>query len=313
MLLHQIALTLMPNVGDITAKKLVAYCGNAEEVFKQKKHQLLKIPGIGDWVANSVTNNALNSDLLKRAEKEIKFIEKHGVTALFYTDIAYPQRLRHCEDGPILLYFKGNTDLNNSKTIGIVGTRSATTYGKQVCEQIINDLASLNVLVVSGLAYGIDITAQKYALEKGLHTVGVVAHGHDRIYPSEHKKYADLMYNQGGVISEFMSETKPERENFPKRNRIIAGMCDALLVVEAKESGGALITAEIANSYNRDVFAIPGRLNDEHSAGCNKYIKQNKAALVQSAKDIIEMMNWDIIINSNAKSNKQIPLFIELS
>lgn len=313
MLQYQIALTLIPNVGDITAKKLIAYCGSAEEVFKQKKLHLLKIPGIGEWVANSVLNNASVSEILKRAEKEIDFIQKKNLQALFFTDALYPQRLRHCEDSPILLYFKGKTDLNNAKVLGIVGTRKATMYGKQICEQFINDLTSLDVLIVSGLAYGIDITAQKYALEKGLHTVGVVAHGLDRIYPAEHKKYAEIMYEQGGIITEFMSETNPDRENFPKRNRIIAGMCDAILIVEAKETGGALITAECANSYNRDVFAIPGRLNDEYSAGCNKYIRQNKAALAQSAKDIIEMMNWDIVSKENAQKSNQIPLFIDLT
>ena len=310
---YQIALTLIPNVGDITAKKLIAYCGSAEDVFKQKKPHLLKIPGIGELVANSVLNNSFVTDSLKRAEKEIDFIQKRNIQALFYTDVLYPQRLRHCEDSPILLYFKGKTDLNNAKILGIVGTRKATTYGKQICEQFINDLTALDVLIVSGLAYGIDIAAQKHALEKGLHTVGVVAHGLDRIYPAEHKKYAEIMYEQGGVITEFMSETNPDRENFPKRNRIIAGMCDAILIVEAKETGGALITAECANSYNRDVFAIPGRLNDEHSAGCNKYIRQNKAALVQSANDIIEMMNWDIISKENANKNNQIPLFVDLT
>lgn len=298
MLLYQIALTLLPGVGDVLGKKLVAYCGGVEEVFKQNRKSLEKIPGIGSKLVDSI----LNQNVLLRAEEEIKFIEKYNISALFYLDKQYPARLKNCDDAPIILYFKGNSNLNVPKIVSIVGTRKATEYGKGMCEKIIADLKSFDVLVVSGLAYGIDTCSHRAALEQNLKTVAVLGHGLDMIYPYLNRHLAEKMVDQGGLITEFMSKTKPDRENFPKRNRIIAGLADATIVVEAAKTGGALITAEIANSYNRDVFSVPGRIGDPWSEGCNNLIKTNKAALVQSAADIAYILGWE-------KSGTTTPVF----
>ena len=275
---YQIALTLIPGVGDVLAKNLISYCGSAEEVFKQKKAQLFKIPDIGPVIAESIVK--FNS--FKRAEEEIKFIEKYKIQPLFYLDKTYPERLKQCYDSPPLLYYKGNVELNQTKILAIVGTRKASDYGKAITEEIISGLSQEGILIISGLAYGIDIYAHKAALKNNLNTIGVVGHGLDTIYPAIHKPVAEKMINQGGILTEFMSKTKMSPENFPARNRIVAGISDAVLIVEAAEKGGALITAEIANSYNRDVFAIPGRSIDTVSRGCNYLIKSNKAALVES-------------------------------
>jgi DNA processing protein len=305
-LLHCIALSLIPGVGDVAAKKLVSYCGSPEGVFKTKKSHLLKIPGIGELTVNSI----LNHGVFDRAEKEIRFITKHKIEPLFYLDDAFPKRLRHCTDSPVMLYFKGNCDLNRDKPIGIVGTRNASEYGKKVTANLVAELAAYNASIISGMAYGIDICAHKAAVENQLPTIAVLAHGLDRLYPSNHKSTAERMLESGGLITEFMSETNPDRENFPKRNRIVAGMVDAVIVVEAGISGGALITAEIANTYNRDVFAVPGKLDDEYSAGCNRLIKTNKAALIESAKDIAYLLNWN---NEPKKILQQQRLFVELN
>ena len=306
MLVYKIALSLIPSVGDRIAKKLVAYCGSVDGVFNEKKSNLLKIPGIGEIVANSV----IKQKVLARAEEEILFIEKHNITPVFYLDDNYPNRLKHCSDSPLMLYYKGNADLNHEKIIAIVGTRNATEYGKKCCIDLIADLVPHNPIILSGLAYGIDICAHKAALENGLNTIGVMAHGLDRIYPSVHKSVSKKMAEQGGLITDYMSQTNPDRENFPSRNRIIAGMADAVVVVEAAKKGGALITADIANSYNRDVFAFPGRIGDEYSAGCNHLIKINRAALIQSAADIEYLMGWTKI---KEKKSVQKKLFVELS
>jgi DNA processing protein len=241
---YRIALTLLPGVGAVNAKTLVSYCGSVEAVFKQKKSLLEKIPNIGPLTSESI----LKQDVFDRAEKEIAFIHKNKITPLFYLDAEYPSRLKNCDDSPALLYFKGNADLNVQKVIAIVGTRNSTQYGKRVCENLIEGFAAFNITVISGLAYGIDITAHKLALKNNLPTVGVLAHGLDRIYPGIHSDTAEKMLDNGGLITEFMSETKPYRENFPSRNRIVAGMVDAVIVVESALKGGALITAEIANS-----------------------------------------------------------------
>jgi len=308
-LLYKIGIGLIPGIGDVRAKKLIAYCGGIEAVFKEKKQLLLKIPGIGKTAVKEIVSQSV----LKRAEQEIAFIEKHSITPLFYLDDAYPQRLKYCDDGPVLLYYKGAADLNATKIISVVGTRSATEYGKSVCRQIIADLVPFNTLIVSGLAYGIDTMAHKAALENKLHTVGILGHGLDIIYPAPNKELAKKMLNNGGgLLTEFMSETKPDRENFPQRNRIIAGMADAVVVVEAADRGGALITAEIALSYSRDVLAVPGSINQVFSRGCNKLIKLNKAALIESANDIIYWLGWENIKNnSNQAVQKQ--LFVDLN
>jgi DNA processing protein len=286
-MLHEIALTFVKGVGDITVKTLLSYCGSAEGVFKSTKKSLEKIPGIGSKTADSI----VSLDAFDRAEEELTFIDKYKIKPLFYLNDDYPKRLKNCIDSPTILYFKGNTDLNNQKVISIVGTRNATAYGRQICEKLIDGLKQHNLLVSSGLAYGIDIAAHKAALQLGVDTVGVLGHGLDRIYPSLHRSVAEKMLSQGGLLTEFPSKTNPDRQNFPKRNRIIAGIADATIVIEAAIRGGALITAEIANSYNKDVFAIPGRLEDV-SEGCNFLIKTNRAHLLSKPEDIEYIMGW---------------------
>ena len=304
---YNIALTLLPNVGDILAKRLVAYCGSAQAIFKEKKSSLEKIPGIGSLIAKSV----INQTVFERAEEEIKYINDNNISPLFYLDSNYPKRLLHCADSPIMLYYKGNANLNAEKIISIVGTREATEYGKKICEKLIADLAVYNVVIVSGLAYGIDIYAHKAALYNKLPTVCALAHGLDRIYPAIHQSTANKMLEGGGWLSDFISKTIPDRENFPRRNRIVAGISDATIVIESKKKGGSLITAEIANSYNRDVFAFPGRVDDLCSEGCNNIIKQNTAALIQSASDLIYILGWEQ--SKGLKAPQQKKLFLELS
>ena len=309
MLEYKIGISLIPGIGDITAKKLIAYCGGVEAVFREKKSALQKIPGIGTFFAGSVI--AGREQALEQANAEVGFIEKHRICARFFLDDDYPARLKHCIDGPVMIYCLGNADYNAPRVLSVVGTRSATTYGKECCSRIIEDLKSSNVLIVSGLAYGIDTWAHREALRNGLATVGVLAHGLDTLYPAANKSMASKMLSQGGLITEFTSGTIPDKENFPKRNRIIAGLADATLVVEAARKGGALITADIANSYNRDVFAVPGRIIDPYSEGCNRFIRTNKAALVQSAADIKYLMGWEE--QSEKPSQIQKKLFINLS
>ena len=304
---YKIGITLIPHVGDVNAKSLISYCGGAEAVFKEKKGKLMKIPGIGSITAEAVCKQ----DVLERAEEEVKFIKKYKITPLFYLDEDYPKRLKHCSDSPVMLYYKGTADLNQQKIVSIVGTRSATNYGKKICENLIEELAPYKVLIASGLAYGIDICAHKAAIENGLSTVGVVAHGLDKIYPSAHRPTAEKMLKKGGILTDFISKTNPDKENFPKRNRIVAGMADATIVIESGKGGGSLITADIANSYNRDVFAFPGRTDDKYSEGCNHLIKTNRAALIQSAQDILYIMGWqETKQKKNVKQQKE--LFIEL-
>jgi DNA processing protein len=307
MLLYQIGLTLLPGVGDVLGKKLVAYCGGVEAVFKQNRKSLEKIPGIGEKLVTTI----ISQNVLKRAEEEIMFIEKHNITPLFYLDKQYPDLLKHCVDSPVMLYFKGNSGLNVPRIISIVGTRKITDYGKEVCERIIRGLTEYNPLIVSGLAYGVDTCAHRLALDNQLKTVAVLGHGLDRIYPYLNKSLAAKMTEQGGLLTEFMKGTTPDRENFPQRNRIIAGLADATLVVEAAKTGGALITAAIANSYNRDVFSIPGRIGDTWSEGCNLLIRDNRAALVQDAMDIALALGWEK--ESDKHPPRQRELFVELS
>lgn len=304
---HQIALTLIPGIGVILAKNLISYCGGPENIFKSPKSVLLKIPGIGEITANYI----LRFDEWQRVEEEMKFMEENSVEPLFLTDKNYPKRLKECPDSPVLLYFKGNADLNTAKIISIVGTRNATHYGKETCEELIQDLSKQNILIVSGMAYGIDITAHKAALKNNLPTVGVFAHGLDKVYPQIHQSTAIKMMEQGGLLTEFQSCTNPDPENFPQRNRIVAGVADAVVVVETALKGGAMITAEIANSYNRDVFAFPGKVKDVYSQGCNYLIKNNKAALIESAADLIKLMNWDESVIPQRKKQKEI--FVELN
>jgi len=288
-LLYQIALTLVPGIGDVLGKKLVTYCGSAEAVFKEKKKLLEKVPRIGEKILDAMSDKSI----LARAEKELAFLDKFRITTLFFLDKDYPFRLKNCIDSPVLLYYKGTADMNISRIIAVVGTRNATEYGRSVCHRIISDLAQDKVMIISGLAYGIDSCAHHSALENNLETIGVLGHGLGMIYPNQNKKLAEKMMKNGGLLTEFMNDSIPDRENFPRRNRIIAGISDAILVVEAADKGGALITAEIGNSYNRDVFAIPGRINDIYSEGTNRLIRKNMASLVQSAEDIRYLMGWE--------------------
>lgn len=286
--LSLLALHFVPGIGDFLIKQLVSYCGSAQDVFKLSEGRLLKIPNVGQ-----VTVAALKSaDPFKSAEDEIRKAEKHETKLLFYYDSDYPSRLKHFDDCPSLLYVKGNLDLNAKRTVGIVGTRQATPYGKEMVEQIVRDLVPLQTTIISGLAYGIDIHAHKEALKNNLPTLGVMGSGIDVVYPALHKEVAKRMMENGGLATENPFGAKPDAHNFPARNRIISAMSDALIVVEAAEKGGALITAEIANSYNKDVFAVPGAVGQTYSEGCNKLIKINKAHLMTGVKDIEYIMNW---------------------
>lgn len=306
MLLYQIAMTLIPGIGDILGKKLVMMCGSAEAVFREPKRILQKVRGIGEILSQSVGNR----EIFRRAEREMKFIRRFGITPLFFQDADYPRRLSHCVDAPLLLFYKGSADLNADRTIGIVGTRSATAYGKGICRELVAGLTSQRPLIISGLAYGIDTCAHRMALEVEMPTVAVLGHGLDRIYPYSNTALAEKMMLHGGLITEFLSGSNPDRENFPKRNRIIAGMCDALVVVEAARKGGALITADIANSYNRDVFAVPGRIGDPWSEGANFLIRVNKAHLYQSPENIEYIMGWR---QPEKRAGIQRKIFLEMS
>lgn len=308
-LLYQLSLTLIPNIGPVQAKILLQHC-NAEEIFHAKKTFLEKIEGIGPVRAASI---AAYKDF-SMAEEEIKFIEKYKIKTLFLTDKNYPQRLLNCYDSPTLLYYKGEADLNVSKIVAIVGTRSHTDYAKQVTEKLIKDLTAQNVTIVSGLAFGVDAIAHKTAIKNNLPTIGVLGHGLDQIYPTEHSGLAkDLVKHKGGLLTEFRSKTKPDKHNFPTRNRIVAGMSDATIVIETGIKGGSMITAELANSYNKDVFAIPGKITDGKSAGCNYLIKNNKAILLTDAAELIQVMNWEDNAKSKKEKRSQRELFIELT
>ncbi|HEX7904091.1 MAG TPA: DNA-processing protein DprA [Chitinophagaceae bacterium] len=307
-LLYQIALSLTPNIGPVQAKILIEQLGSAEAIFKTKATQLKSIEGIGEIRANSIKGFSKFAE----AEDEIKFIEKYNIVPLFITDKNYPQRLLNCYDSPELLYYKGNADLNTSKIVSIVGTRNHTDYGKQLTEKLVKELAEQHVLVVSGLAYGIDAIAHKAALKNNLQTVGVLAHGLDQIYPTHHSSLAKDMIKEGGLLTEFRSRTNPDKHNFPTRNRIVAGMSDATIVIETGIKGGSMITAELANSYNKDVFAFPGKITDSKSVGCNFLIKSNKATLLTEAKELVELMGWEEKSRkSTARAQKE--FFIELS
>jgi DNA processing protein len=307
MLVYQIALTLVPGIGDILGKKLVTLAGSAEAVFREPARALRKLNRSGEAILQALNNK----EIFQRAEEEADFIERYRITPLFFTDPGYPKKIRPCLDSPVMLYYKGNAALNGWRTLGIVGTRNATDYGKAVTRSLVDGMKEHGIMVVSGLAYGIDGCAHRSALDLGLPTVGVLGHGLDRIYPMTHKSLAERMIMQGGLLTDFMSGTLPDRENFPKRNRIIAGMCDAVLVVEAGVKGGALITADIANSYNRDVFAVPGRIGDPWSEGTNFLIMSNRAALVQTPDDILYFMGWKSKDKAAAPAQRKI--FIEMT
>ena len=290
-LLYKIAVSLVPGIGCITAKSLIAYCGSAAQVFKEKEKVLRTIPGIGTVLAKNIQQ----SKVLARAEKEVEFILKNQIDVHFYLDDSYPQRLRTCVDAPILLFSKGKANLNPPKVISIVGTRNATEYGRELVDKFILALAErgYDIQIVSGLAYGIDIQAHRAALRNKLSTVCVVAHGLETVYPALHKTIAqEMCESNGGIVSDFLSYSPIDRKNFLRRNRIIAGLADAVIVVESAKKGGALLTAELAVSYNRDLFAFPGRVGETYTEGCHFLIKSNRAGLIENIGDLEYCMNW---------------------
>ena len=307
--LYSLALTRIPGLGLIGAHRLLESVGSATTIFKEVQHIDELAPGISPKL-----KEALNCpDVLRLCEAELHFAEKNHIRCLTLHDEDYPSRLRECDDAPLVLFYRGNADLNRLHIINMVGTRHATEYGKDICIRFLRELHELlpDVLVVSGLAYGIDIHAHRASLEFGLDTVGVLALGLDRIYPSVHRRTAIDMLNHGGLLTEFPSGTNPDRQNFIKRNRIVAGISDATIVVESAAKGGALITADIAESYQRDCFAFPGRVGDEFSIGCNNLIKNNHAALLQSAEELVKALSWDTVCKVPQAVQRE--LFLDLS
>ncbi len=307
-LYYQIALSLTPNIGAVKAKSLIDHFGTAENVFTASVKEMMSLENIGKIVSDSIKK--FNDR--KIVEEEIAFIEKYKIKTLFITDEAYPKRLLNCYDPPTLLYFKGNVNFNTEKTISIVGTRNNTVYGKEITEKIVEELSDKNITIISGLATGIDVIAHKAAVKNKIATIGVMGNGLKTIYPSTSKSIATEMLENGGVLTEFTHTTKPDKHNFPKRNRIVAGMSDAVIVIETSVKGGSMITAEIANGYNRDVFAVPGKVTDSKSAGCNYLIQNNKAFLFSSVNDFLFMMGWNEEQQVN-KKKKQAEIFYTLS
>lgn len=307
---YTLALLNANGIGDIIAKKLINNFGSAKNVFDTKSTNLLKIEGIG----SQILKNLKDSTIFSEAENELKFIEKEKINFWHFKDEKYPSLLKECVDAPPLLFYSGNIDLESKKLISIVGTRNITNYGCQTTQNIIEEIAPLNPVIISGFAYGVDIVAHQYALQYGLQTIGVLAHGLNQIYPKNHKKYMSKMEENGGFITEFKSNSKPDKENFVKRNRIVAGMCEATVVIESAEKGGSLITAHLANEYNREVFAVPGRTTDKYSQGCNNLIKTQRAHLLSQPADLPYILNWKInkeVILSEKSIQKQ--LFVELN
>ena len=294
-------------IGDILAKKLIVSVGDVEEVFNEKSAILQKINGIGSHVLKHLYDE-IN---LKAAEQELNYIKNNNIPYSYFLEEDYPVNLQNCIDGPILMFKDGNINLKNDKIISIVGTRNMSSYGRDFCTKIIEDLVQYNPIIVSGFAYGVDICAHKVAIKNNLQTIAVLAHGFEQIYPKVHKKYINQVNENGGFLTEFWSEEQPLRENFLKRNRIVAGISKATIIIESAEKGGSLVTADIANSYNRDVFAVPGRTTDIYSKGCNNLIKNNRATLLTSSDDVVKMLNWDIKEKPKKAIQKQ--LFIDLN
>jgi len=304
-LYYLLALQKVEGVGDIIAKKLLTHCGDAATIFNTKASQLTSIDGIGSVLISKLNNKSI----FAKADAELKYILNNEINVSFFQDKNYPERLKHCIDGPLLLFSSGTIDFTNRKIISIVGTRNITSYGTEFCKTLISELAPLNPIIVSGFAYGVDIIAHQAAMENNLQTIGIVAHGLDQIYLSSHKKYVSKMEQNGGFMTEYWSGTNPEKENFVKRNRIVAGISEATIVIESAIKGGSLITANLANDYNRDVFAVPGRTSDKFSLGCINLIKTQKANLLTSAADLVYILNWDIEKTTRSVQKK---LFVTL-
>ena len=307
-IIYKIALSFIPNIGSVNVKKIISIVGSPKAVFDEKINILSKIQGIGKKAENLKNTK----QIFKYAEREIEFLIKNNFYHTFYLDDKYPYRLKNCVDAPVNLFYSADFDFNKQKIISIVGTRKATDYGQEICNKLISDFAenNHNVTIVSGLAYGIDVCSHKTALKNNLDTIAVMGTGLNRIYPALHKNIAKQISQQGCLLTEFTSQLPPEKTNFARRNRIVAGISDATIVVESGEKGGSLITADIANSYNRDVFAFPGKINDKYSAGCNKLIKTNKAALIESYKDIEYILGWE---TTSKTIPQQKELFVDLN
>jgi DNA processing protein len=304
---YLISLTRVPQVGSIHARTLLQHFGSAEAIFKSSLFALEQIEGIGKIRARSIKTFRN----FEEAEKEIAFLQRYGIRALKWNDPDYPQRLLPAYDAPVLLFYKGNASLNPSRCISIVGTRRNTEYGKQITEKLIHDLAPYGVLIVSGLAFGIDAIAHKNALKQGLSTVAVLAHGLASLYPPEHSQLSKQMLKQGGLITEYISHVKSEKHHFPIRNRIVAAISDCTIVMETAVKGGSMITADLANGYFREVFAFPGRTTDFKSAGCNWLIRNNQATLLENAQDLVRLMGWEEKMSNT--QNTQADLFIILT
>lgn len=296
----------IPNIGNVTAKKLITACGSPSAVFIDKREHLLTIEGIGQWAIAGLWNPAH----AEAATSELEFIRKHRIRLLYYQDSEYPSLLKHCADGPVLLFAKGEMELQHKRMLSVVGTRDMTRFGREFCEQFIQELAPYGPIIVSGMAFGVDICAQRMAMELGLQTISCLGHGLNRIYPRAHRRDAIRMQAYGGCLTEFWSTTRPDREHFLQRNRIIAGMSHATVVIESAARGGSLVTADLAFGYNREVFAIPGRPTDNFSAGCNGLIRNQKAQLITSAADLIYFMDWGA--EPGNPQEKQQSLFVPL-
>lgn len=290
-LICTIALTRIPKVGPAVAKNLIAYCGSAAEVFKTTTSRLKNIPGIGISLANEINN----AGVLEESAREVDVLQKRGIQAYAYHDARFPHRLAQQPGSPLVIYVKGNMNLNHHRMVGIVGTRQPTDYGKVVCDQMVESLVPYDVVIVSGLAYGIDATAHRKAVQLGIPTIGILGHGLDKVYPAIHTPLVRQMTENGGILTEFSIGTKPDKEHFPMRNRIIAGISDAVIVIESKTKGGSIITAEFANDFNKDVFAVPGQITEEKAQGCHDLIKNNKAHLAENGRDVANIMRWDAL------------------
>lgn len=302
---YTIALSMVDNIGPVAAKNLISYCGSAKAVFEANKKELLAIPSISMGRLEFLND----ADPFRQVDAQIKYIEKHEIAVHTFLDSGYPQRLRNFEQSPIVLYHKGKGDLNHPRTIAIIGTRNLTNRGEVSCSQIVEDLKAYDVQIISGLAYGADACAHKAAVKHGISTLGILGHGHDVLYPAAHRNLAESMYAKGGTVTEFPIKSRIDFQHFPIRNRIIAMMSDAVVVIESAEKGGSMITAEFANDYNKDVFALPGRIGDKYSSGCNLLIKSHRAQLMESAKDIGYIMRWS---DQEGRKPIQKALFVEL-
>jgi len=304
-LFSQIALTKIEGIGQRFARRLIQQFGDAKSIFDASARHLSAIERVGEKRARAIKKDIDVASI----QRELDFIQKQEIRALFFTDEDYPERLKDCPDAPLMIYFKGNTPLNNIRTVAIVGTRKQTEYGQKMTEALVEGLLPYGVTIVSGLAYGVDIIAHRKAIQKGISTIGVMAHGLDRIYPRAHSFMANEMIQNGGLLTEYTSGTNTDRQNFPMRNRIVAGISDVTVVIETDLQGGAMITAKLAAGYNREVAAFPGKATDLKSQGCNYLIKTNIAHMIQTADELAELMNW----RSYNRRIAQVRLFPDLT